>query len=167
MKPRAPITVPVTARVSPERKQWLLDGALQHQMSLCEYAALTLELAGGQLTELDVLRRQNAVLQARLDEANERLHTQQAKFTWYTGSVQQQLQYVLRNRDCLQQLYAQYHHQPISVAVAREKGFDPAYLLTTSASEGARYFVLGDYGWRYSSLQQTHLLLAYYGNRPD
>lgn len=163
MKLRAPLTLPVSARVAPDLKQWLLTGADQHQMSLCEYTALVLAVAAGEHDELNRFRRENLAQQLRLEAAEQRLTDQSAQVAWYQGAVAKQLKHVLQNLDCLSVLHGQYGNAPVPLGEATQRGFVATYLLAAISIDGHLYHAIGEYAWRYSTPARTHLLILHYG----
>ena len=163
MKPRAPITLPVSARVSPDLKQLLLDRAADHQMSLCEYTTLLLGLATGEQTELDRLRHDGLRQQLQREEAEQRLAQYQEQFAWFDGVLAEQIAAGRHNLACLERLYAQYQAAPVPLAVATQQGFISSYLFATVALNGHAFYAVGPYAWRYSTPDHTHLLIIPYG----
>lgn len=162
MKPLASFTQPVSARVAPDLKQWLLDGADQHQMSLCEYTALILALAAGEHDVLNLLRRESHSQRLLLEAAEKRLADQHAAFAWYQGAVAAQLTHGRQNLECLRRLHEQYGNAPVPVAEAQKLHFAPSYLLVSLSIDGFLYHAIGEYAWRYNTSQQTHLLILHY-----
>ena len=162
MKTRATLTLPVTARVEPELKQWLLDGAAQHQMSLCEYTALILAVAAGGHDELDRFRRESQAQQLRLEAADQRLADQRAEFAWVQGAVAAQLTHGRQNLECLRRLHEQYGDAPVPVAETQQLDFSPAHMLSAIFLAGHLCYAIGEYAWRYSSPQHTHLLIVHH-----